>query len=256
MDKKIIIMGLVAVALLFAGCTTQGSADVNSQATIGTGTQNTGSQNGQGSGTGAAGGTVAKGTLEVLVTDPNGEAVSGGVVEFFAGDDADAPKIGTLTTDSGGKATLENVAIGEIYIAAADKDNVYAGNSAEVDVEAGKTAQATVTLQVRIAPQGPDNSPNTVNITLESDDKGFYQNGTQVREIEVEGGATVNLTINQRTANSVWGGADIRSSAFTSFNVPNGEEGTISFEVNAPVKVTSYWPGSNSRKSDVTFTPQ
>ncbi|HLC92305.1 MAG TPA: carboxypeptidase-like regulatory domain-containing protein [archaeon] len=255
MNMKILFACLVAALVLLSGC-----AQYQSEASV-QGEQNTavGAQENQAPADTTpsnSAGTSAKGELEVTVTGPDGNPVENAVVEIFAGDSSDAPKIGMKNTDSSGKVTFENVTSGEIYVAAADAQNVFAANSGEIDIEGGETAGISVRLQTRVEPAQSSPSPDAVSFMLESDDKGFYQDGNKVSEIMVPKGATVNLTINQRTQNSVWGGADIRSSAFETFNVPNGKDGTISFTVDSAVKVSSFWPGSKSKKSDVTFTPQ
>src|SRR3989344_6036758 len=90
-----------------------------------------------------------------------------------------------------------------------------------------------------------DSNQQTVNLTLESDDSGFYQNGTKTSSLNVASGSTINLTIKQRSTNTAWGGADFKSTAFATINIPNGQERMVSFAVNADTKIESFWPGSN-----------
>jgi hypothetical protein len=246
-----LLLVLVA-ALAVAGCTQQS----NPNPILPSGDTNQSDNNAAAPGPNPITDIPSKGGLTVTVTDPDGALIANAVVEVFAGDDAAAQKIGLQNTDASGRTTFETVPVGEVYVTAADHDNLYQGNSADVRINADQTSLVSLQLSLRMPPPSENPNPDAVAVTLESDDAGFYQDGVQVTSIPVPNGAIVQLTINQRTANSVWGGADIRSTAFTSFNVPNGQTGTVSFQVMEPVTVSSYWPSSQVKKSDVIFTPQ
>lgn len=99
-------------------------------------------------------------------------------------------------------------------------------------------------------------TPQTIDLNIESDDNGFYKDGERTTIFSVPAGSTVNLTVKQRTINSSFGGLDIKSSAFTTFNVPSGQQRTVSFTVTSNVKIESFWPSSSVKKSEITFSPQ
>jgi hypothetical protein len=194
-----LLLVLVA-ALAVAGCTQQS----NPNPILPSGDTNQSDNNAAAPGPNPITDIPSKGGLTVTVTDPDGALIANAVVEVFAGDDAAAQKIGLQNTDASGRTTFETVPVGEVYVTAADHDNLYQGNSADVRINADQTSLVSLQLSLRMPPPSENPNPDAVAVTLESDDAGFYQDGVQVTSIPVPNGAIVQLTINQRTANSVW----------------------------------------------------
>lgn len=201
------------------------------------------------------------GSLEITVKNSQGVLLENAVVDIFLEEEGveseSFQSLGRATTNAVGVAKFNGVLAGEIYVSAADSENVFQAVSGEIDVEAGETASLVLTLSERGSePNGGSSDPQAVDLSLESDDKGFYLNGVKTTTFSVASETMVNLTITQRTTQSVFGGTDIKSAAFVQFNVPNGQSRTVSFVVAEPVTVGSFWPSSNTKKTDLTITPQ
>ncbi len=189
------------------------------------------------------------GMLSVTVKDPTGALLENAVVEVFV----DNQKIASARTNAEGVATLNDLPRGEEwYLSAGDAENAFQAVPGEIEEPKAENA-ITLQLLARSPDPEPSLAPEAVLITLESDDVGLYKDGAKVSTLSVPSGTLVNLTIKQRTANSAWGGADVKSAAFEAFNVPNGQEKTVSFKVDNEVLVETFWPASHVKKSQIVF---
>jgi|GEM_PF-6809023 len=185
----------------------------------------------------------ATGSLQVFVSDASGNPLSSIVVQAYDGQAGE--ELARLVTNAGGVVLFENLPLQEVYVTAADAEVVvYQPASAEREIEAGETIRVELVLELALPDPEPSPEPEAVLFLVESDDAGFYPS-----QLEVPVGSLVTLTVKQRTTNAAFGGADIKSPAFATFNVPNGQEKSVSFTVNSNLQIDSYWPSSSVHKA-------
>lgn len=97
----------------------------------------------------------------------------------------------------------------------------------------------------------PSPSPQTLNVTIEADDRGLYP-----ETVTVPKGAIVNLLFKVRSTNVYYGGLDFRSSKFMTPAIPPGGSNGVTFVASETFTYTSYWPSSGVRKATGTIIVQ
>ncbi len=105
----------------------------------------------------------------------------------------------------------------------------------------------TPTNEPTITPGASPTPEPTTSVTVqqiqvfavEMDDGGFYPD-----QITVLAGQPVNLTLHLRSTNVYYGGADVKSQAFTELGFKPGEARSVLFTADGPFEVTETWPTS------------
>ncbi|MEW6722265.1 MAG: hypothetical protein AB1324_03315 [Candidatus Micrarchaeota archaeon] len=88
----------------------------------------------------------------------------------------------------------------------------------------------------------------TKEFTVEADDNAFYPPSP----IQVNEGDMVKITFVVRSSNVYFGGLDFRSPKFKTAALKPGESGSVEFVADESFTITSYWPASGVRKSDLS----
>lgn len=87
---------------------------------------------------------------------------------------------------------------------------------------------------------------------IESDDSGFYMNGSAIDRITSISGGNVSITFQVRESGVYFGGMDFRGCGITSGGTKPGKNVTVEFMLNSNCTITSYWPSSNEIKSHLS----
>lgn len=97
-------------------------------------------------------------------------------------------------------------------------------------------------------PQEPPSTPPQIvmEFTVQADDSSFSPN-----RITLERGDVARITFQVSTTNVAFDGLDFRSTEFNTGAVPPGGSSTVEFTAEESFTVTSYWPDSNRRKTDM-----
>ncbi len=114
-------------------------------------------------------------------------------------------------------------------------------------IKTQQAADASAKRQARqILPQ-----VKTEKFLIEADDTGFYLSGQVTSAITVVAGNTVQLTFYVKPVGTYYGGLDFRSSEFNTVSAPPGQNVTVTFTASKTFTITSYWPSTGVRKSNL-----
>lgn len=91
--------------------------------------------------------------------------------------------------------------------------------------------------------------PGPISFKVEADDKGFYPQNY----LTVTKGTKVSLTFIVRSENVYYGGLDFRSSKFKTETVKPGGSTAVEFTADDALKITSYWPLTDTSKATLTI---
>lgn len=80
--------------------------------------------------------------------------------------------------------------------------------------------------------------------SISADDSSYSPLGP----INVNKGDTVKITFNVKTTGVNFGGLDFRSSEFDTGTIKPGGSKTVEFVADSSFSISSYWPGSNTKK--------
>ncbi len=80
--------------------------------------------------------------------------------------------------------------------------------------------------------------------SISADDSSYSPTGS----INVNKGDTVKITFNVKTTGVNFGGLDFRSSEFDTGTIKPGASKTVEFVADSSFSISSYWPGSNTKK--------
>lgn len=96
------------------------------------------------------------------------------------------------------------------------------------------------------APTAPTSQPTTAvkEFSITADDSSYLPSGS----INVKKGDKVKITFNVKTSGVKFGGLDFRSSEFDTGTIKPGSSKTVEFVADKSFSISSYWPGSNTKK--------
>lgn len=129
---------------------------------------------------------------------------------------------------------------------------IFVSSCAQYGVQQTKPAtptQTTPTQPSKIQPAPtttPTQQPTTAvkEFSITADDASYSPSGS----INVKRGDKVKITFNVKTSGVRFGGLDFRSSEFDTGTIKPGNSKTVEFVADKSFSISSYWPGSNTKK--------
>lgn len=117
------------------------------------------------------------------------------------------------------------------------------------------TTQAPTTTQAQVTTTTAASTPTTAaqqttttiaakQFSISADDSSYSPTGS----INVNKGDIVRITFNVKTTGVNFGGLDFRSSEFDTGTIKPGGSKTVEFVADSSFSISSYWPGSNTKK--------
>ena len=97
----------------------------------------------------------------------------------------------------------------------------------------------------------PPALPTLQEITLETDDNGYYLNGQKLASIPVVNGNVVKITFNLRTQGVYSAGAEYRGCDTSSPSAPPGGTTSLQFTASSSCTITAFWPASGVAKASL-----
>jgi len=100
-------------------------------------------------------------------------------------------------------------------------------------------------------PQPYPFTPTIREVSLEADDKGFYQGASRIDSLTFQKDTKIKMTLNVNIKNVYYGGLDFRGCGTSSSRTQPGESTSLQFTADKPCTISSYWPLSNVKKADL-----
>jgi len=91
----------------------------------------------------------------------------------------------------------------------------------------------------------------TQEFSIEADDSAFYMSNQRISSISVTKGNTVKITFKVKEAGTYFGGLDFRGCGQDTQDTRPGSSVDVQFNAASTCTITSYWPASNVRKTDL-----
>jgi hypothetical protein len=112
-------------------------------------------------------------------------------------------------------------------------------------------SEGTLQGEVSSPEERPPQLPTTKELSIETDDNGFYISNTDISSVAVSKGDITKITFTVRKEGTYYGGLDFRGCGQDTLNTAPGDSVAIQFTAENTCTITSYWPSSGVVKDSM-----